>query len=121
MKAFGVCVSSISPTFYETPMTARESGKRMVQAAWDQFAPEGQEAYGGAKRHDALLKKIDRAPTGRPQTCEVTDCIMDALTNEHPKPDYIPDLKTRITTAVFEIIPLSWADYLLAKSQPKKK
>ena len=41
---------------------------------------------------------------------EVIDCMMDALTNEQPKADYIPDVGSRIVACVLEMLPIYWAD-----------
>ena len=36
--------------------------------------------------------------------------MMDALTNEQPKADYIPDVGSRILACVFEMLPIYWVD-----------
>jgi hypothetical protein len=50
----------------------------------------------------------------RADTSEVIDCMMDALTNESPKADYIPDVVSRILSTVCEILPIYWVDKMVS-------
>ena len=39
--------------------------------------------------------------------------MMDALTNEEPKADYIPDVGSRIMACILESLPTYWVDSAL--------
>ena len=40
--------------------------------------------------------------------------MMDAMTNEHPKADYIPDRASQITACIAEMLPILWVDTVIA-------
>ena len=44
---------------------------------------------------------------------EVIDCMMDALTNEQPKADYITDPLSRVLAFLGETLPIFWVDVLV--------
>ena len=52
-------------------------------------------------------------PLSRNDTSEVIDCMMDALTNQQPKADYIPDITSRVLACMFEILPIHWVDSMV--------
>jgi len=116
LNSFGVKVATISPWFYNTNIVDELNRRQYAKNSWDGATEEARKAYGrGAKSFDELW---DRAPKDIPNLrndiSEVIDCMMDALTNESPKADYIPDLQSRIMACLFEILPIYWVDYLIS-------
>ena len=47
--------------------------------------------------------------------------MMDALTNEQPKADYIPDVGSRIMACILEMLPIYWVDAFLTFRNKKTK
>jgi len=82
--------------------------------SWEGATPEARQAYVGGDSFDEYYNKTPKELTNlRHDTNEVIDCMMDALTNQQPKADYIPDFTSRVLACIFEILPIHWVDSIV--------
>merc|ERR1719419_1452400 len=112
---YGVKASSISPYFYATNIMSLDNEISNLQQAWKSALPEAREVYGGEAKFekDELQHNLSRKV--RTNLDEVINCMMDALTNENPKADYVVPSSFLMLLAIIESLPLKWADYVLGK------
>jgi len=114
LKNMGVKVSTISPWFYSTNIVEDSNVRRYALNSWEGATPEARKAYGSPDSFDEYYGKMPKKiPNLRHDINEVIDCMIDALTNEEPKADYIPDVGSRIMACILETLPTYWVDSAL--------
>jgi len=105
-KKFGILVSCIEPTLYKTNICNTDNLIKRLRENWSQLSAATKACYGSGYLNDYENKIINRyQKAGRTQIWEVTDSIMDAITNMEPKRHYHPGIVPRFRLFLFRLFP----------------
>lgn len=120
MKKFGVTVHTIEPAFYKTNMTAVDVQVKMARSTWEKTPVEIKEAYTEGY-FNAFMENVLHILTKavNPNTHEVVDCMLDAVTSERPKLTYAITLSYVIKRWIMGAVPTRVQDLIMKKTEPR--
>lgn len=87
LRSFGIHVSVIEPTMYQTPITDPKSRLGGFQDSWNAMPKHVRDAY-GVKRYSECYETVKAfLKLARKDINEVVNCFMDAIECEDPGPE----------------------------------
>ena len=114
-QKYGIRVTTIEPTFYNTRMTSKEFLNDLLDSIWNDTSDEVKQVYGN--KYFLSLKKYDRAHL---PDCgninEVVDLIDDAIMSIDPQERYVAisgGVKDRIINIFAQIMPNEFVDFVI--------
>ncbi|XP_046339272.1 D-beta-hydroxybutyrate dehydrogenase, mitochondrial-like [Haliotis rufescens] len=112
MAKFDVNVITIEPGLYRTPIASENYLIDMNRKSWAETPKEVKNDY-GEEYFDAFLENItQQMKRARPNTNEVVDLMVKAVTTAKPKQRYVPYWKSDVRAHILMSLPGSITDKL---------
>ncbi|XP_053156054.1 retinol dehydrogenase 16-like [Hemicordylus capensis] len=119
MSCFGVKVCIIEPGYFQTMITNEKLILDNFHGSWERLPKETKQAYS-----EAYLQKLLKETREIQHRCSsnlslVTNCMVHALTAEHPRTRYSAGWDAKLIFLPMSYIPTGLTDWFFALSYPK--